>query len=151
MPQERETRRSLRGSIQESLATPENRFRVWVVLANGAYFLTLILPFLEQRFFWSETIDLLRYDGYGALLVLPTSALWLISLIYLAIAMGLFHFSASARTLFVAFTLSFGVLTLFNGVRVGSPLNCFLSTVSSMGDGAILALAYSAPLREKFR
>ena len=136
--------------LRDIVAKPENLFRTLVVVASGTYVLGLLVPFVEPRFLEFETVDLLNYDGYAALLTMPTGVVWLMNLVYLAASIGLYRFSASARTLFAIFTVAFGVMSLLNGVRVTSPLVCFLSVPGALADGAILLMAYATPLKEKF-
>jgi hypothetical protein len=121
-----------------------------VIVANGAYLLTVLAPYVESRLLSYDTIDLLNRNGHGALFTMPSSAFWLTTLVYLAIAVGLYQFSASARTVFVIFTVAFGVLLLFSGVAITSPFVGFLALVTAMADGAILLLAYATPLKERF-
>ncbi len=136
--------------LRDILADPAKLFRALVIGANGAYVLSVLAPYVESRFFSYDTIDLLNRNGQAALFTLPTGIYWLITLLYLAIAVGLYHFSASARAAFAIFVLAFGVLILFRGVAITSPFVGFLALVTAMADGAILLLAYATPLKERF-
>jgi hypothetical protein len=136
--------------LRDILADQAKLFRALVIVANGPYILTVLAPYVEPRFLSYETIDLLNRDGEAALFTLPSGIYWLTTLLYLAIAVGLYQFSASARAAFAIFSLAFGVLVLFGGVGITSPVVGFLALVTAMADGAILLLAYATPLKERF-
>jgi hypothetical protein len=136
--------------LRDIFGMPESLFRGLVVAGTGANLLELISPFIELRFLSYETNDLLNYDGYGALLPIPISIAWLMSLIYLAARIGLYRFSASARALFAILTVAFGLLGLCSGVRIASASVCFLGRVRVLADGALLLLAYGTPLKRRF-
>ena len=136
--------------MRDVLADPVKLFRALVIVGNGAYLVSVLVPYLESRVLSYDTLDLIDRSGHGALFTLPPGIYWLTVLIYLAIAVGLYHFSASARTAFAIFTVVFGVLILFSGVAISSPLVGFLAVVTGMADGAILLLAYATPLRTRF-
>jgi uncharacterized membrane protein len=110
----------------------------------------VLATYLEPRFLSYDTIDLLNRNGHAALFTMPTSVSWLIMLLYLAVAVGLYHFSAAARTVFAILIVAFGVLVLVSGVIISSPLVGFLALVTGMADGAILLLAYATPLEKSF-
>jgi hypothetical protein len=136
--------------LREFFVDPAKLFRALVIVGNGAYLLSVLAPYVESRVLSYETIDLLNRSGHGALFMMPTSVFWLTTVLYLTIAVGLYQFSASARTTFVIFTVAFGVLLLFAGVTITSPLVGFLMLVTTMADGAILLLAYATPLKDRF-
>lgn len=136
--------------VRDLLADSARLFRALVIVANSAFILSLLAPYVEPSFLSLDTLELLDRNGHGALFTMPTGIYWLTVLLYLAIAVGLYHFSASARALFAIFTVVFGVLLLFSGVGITSPLVGFLALVTTMADGAILLLAYATPLKERF-
>jgi len=125
-------------------------FRVLVLVGNGAYLLSSIVPYVESRFMSDETLHLLERSGHGALVTLPPGIYWLMVALYMAMAVGLYQFSASARTGFTIFTLAMPVLNLFTGVGVTSPLCLFLGGITAMADGGILLLAHFTTLRTRF-
>lgn len=136
--------------LRDILTDQAKLFRALVIVANGAYLLSVLAPYVESHFLAYDSIDLINRNGYAALFTIPTSVSWLTTLLYLAIAVGLYHFSASARTLFAIFTVAFGALVLFSGVAITSPVVGFLALVTAMADGAILLLAFATPLKERF-
>ena len=136
--------------LRDILADPAKLFRALVIVGNGAYVLSVLAHYVEPRFLSYDTIDLLNRNGQAALFTMPTGIYWLTTLLYLAVAVGLYHFSAAARTVFAIFTVAFGVLVLFSGVTIASPVVGFLAVVTGLADGAILLLAYATPLKERF-
>jgi hypothetical protein len=94
--------------------------------------------------------DALEWDGYGAWLPLPGSISWLLFILNLAVAFGLWTFSKHARLVFTMLTGFYIILSLLGGVCVQTSLESFLCYFGNLADGAILVLAYTSPLREKF-
>ena len=125
-------------------------FRTLVLVGNGAYLLSVVVPFVESRFLSHEALDLLERSGHGALLMLPPGLLGITLALYVAMTVGLYQFSASARTGFTIYILAFTVLSLFGGVGVSSPLCSFLGGITTMTDGGILLLAHFTTLRTRF-
>ena len=83
-------------------------------------------------------------------MVLPPGLAWLTVALYVAMTVGLYQFSASARTGFTIYILVFTVLSLFGGVGVSSPICSFLGGITTMTDGGILLLAHFTTLRTRF-
>lgn len=136
--------------LRDILTDQARLFKALVIIGNGAFILSLIAPYVESHFLSFDTIELLNRNQEAALITLPGGISWLTTFLYLAIAVGLYQFSASARAAFVIFLVGFSVLGLFTGVSIVSPIVGFLSAVSAMADGAILLLAYATPLKERF-
>ncbi|MEQ2009134.1 MAG: hypothetical protein ABMA26_20320 [Limisphaerales bacterium] len=138
-------------SLQGILADPARLFRALVIVANSAYLLSLLVSEFELHFLSWDTVALLNRNGHGTLSTLPSGIYSLNVLIFLATAVGLYQFSASARAVFAIFKVGWWLFILLNGVSVTSPLVGFLATVVCMADGAILVLAYATPLKDRFR
>ena len=136
--------------LRDFLADPARLFRALVIVETSAYILSVLAYYVEPYIFSHETMELLNNDGHGALFTMPTGIYWLTVLMSLAIAIGLYHFSATARAVWAIFTVAFGVMSLISGVAIISPLAGFLALVVAMADGAILLLAYATPLKHRF-
>lgn len=130
---------------------PVRLFRALVIVSNGAVVLGFFMPSIESYFLARDTVTLLNRSGEAALFTLPSGIAFLMMFMNLAVAVGLYHFSAAARTVFALFTVAFTALGLFGGVSVTSPVVGFLGLVTTYSDGAILVLAYATPLKKKFQ
>ncbi len=97
-----------------------------------------------------RTWDALSWGGDGALLRLPPAFPWLFLLLYLAAAVGLWMFSKSARFVFLMLTAFFVVTSPLGGVQVQTALGSFLLQLTNLADGAILVLAYTTALKQRF-
>lgn len=137
-------------AIRDVLGKPENLFRCLVGVATLGPLLIELFRRIEMHFVPREVANLLQYSGYRAILTLPASVWWLTTLLSLAIAVGLWHFSAAARMLFTMFSIAFGVLIFFSGICVTSPLVGFLAWLTVMAQGGLLALAYGSSLKDRF-
>ena len=94
--------------------------------------------------------DALSWDGFGALLPLPKSISWLLFLLNLAVALGLWNFSKSARSIYAMFTIFDVLISPFGGIYVETALGAFLAYICNLAAGAILVMMYTSPLKEKF-
>jgi len=130
---------------------PVRLFRALVIVSNGATVLGVFMPSIESRFLASDTVTLLGRSGEGALLTLPSGIAFLMVFLNLAVAVGLYHFSAAARTVFTLVLVAFTALGMFGGVTVYSPVFGSLAAVTTYSDGAILVLAYATPLKKRFQ
>jgi hypothetical protein len=78
------------------------------------------------------------------------SFIWLSMLLFVALAIGLWNFSKSARLVFALLLAFLAVASLFEGLQTQTAFSGFLIYVSTLCDGAILVLAYASPLKNKF-
>ena len=126
-------------------------FRRLVIGTTAMYVLWLGLPWIQDAYVPTEIADALSWYGFGAVLPLPTGIAWLVALLYVPVAIGLCSFSRSARWLFVALTGFILVWSLFGGLHVETALGATLGSIVTLGDGAIITLAFTSPLQERFQ
>jgi hypothetical protein len=126
-------------------------FKRLVIGTTALYVLWLALPWIQDAFVSAEVADALSWYGFGAVLPLPTGIAWLVALLYVPVAIGLCSFSASARWLFVALTVFVHAWSLLGGLRVETALGATMGSIIMLGDGAVITLAFTSPLRERFQ
>jgi hypothetical protein len=142
---------SAQARVQALLSNPVQLFRTLVAVSTIAYVIWSIRPVLGNGEVSQGVWDALVWHGYGALLPLPAKALWLMFFLYLVTAAGLWMFVASARLLFLLLT-GFGLVTsILGGVQVDTALGSLFGAVTTMADGAILVMAYTNPLKARFK
>jgi hypothetical protein len=138
------------GQLREILTDPARLFRVLIIVSTTAY----VIWFFELPVCWrlisSETRAALAWRGCGAWLTIPPKLDWLFMLLWVAAAVGLWGFSKSARLVFAALTVFFGIMSFLSGVQVSTPLGSFVLQIMYLADGAILLMAYTAPLKNRF-
>lgn len=126
-------------------------FRALVLIATVADLVWFLELLVAEPWISPELWDAFSWQSYGAVLLFPQSVGWLFMLVSVAVAVGLYAFSRSARTVY-GFLLVFGVTAaLLGGVQVCTAFGCWMSTLGTMADGAILLMAYTAPLKGRFR
>jgi hypothetical protein len=136
--------------VRQILADPVRLFRVVVLVSTIAYLVWFFHLLLGSRLISDGTRDALSWQGYGALLPMPERLGWLFLLLFVAVAVGLWMFSRSARLVFVMLTAFFIVTYPLGGVQVQTAFDSFLLLLNNMADGALLVMAYTAPLKERF-
>jgi hypothetical protein len=126
-----------------------NAFRA-MVLANliACLVVTIVPDSVWSDLRWS---GLLKYDGYGARLVLDHPIYLSLPIIADVIAaVGLAFFQNWGRYLFLALWISGLFSSLVFGVRVTPPATVFLSILQVTLTGGILAIVFISPLRQAF-
>lgn len=135
---------------REIFTDPVRLFRALVIISTITY-LIWFFQFLFGGWLISQrTWDALSWQGDGALLPIPPRLGWLFLLLYVAAAVGLWMFSKSARFVFLMLTAFFIITSPLVGVQVQTALGSFLLQLTNLADGAILVMAYTAPLKERF-
>jgi len=130
-------------------------FRLLVVTAAATSSLSIAAQQFPDHLVAAGVIDehmrnALDWQGYGGSFWLPPALGWLEVFLYLAAAVGLYRFSRPARlvfTLLLAFDLA---MILTAGLGIGIPLTNFLSGILALSYGALLAMAWTRPLSDRF-
>lgn len=136
--------------LRHIVGDPVRLFRALVLVSTGTFLIWFFHLLAGNRFISEATWDVLAWNGYGALLPLPARLAWLFLLLYVAVAAGLWMFSGPARLVFTAL-IAFTVITsLLGGLSVQTAFGSFLLWLTNLADGAILVLAYTPPLKERF-
>lgn len=125
-------------------------FRTLVATTTFAFLLAAFSPLLNWAVVWPEISDVLRHDGSMAVLRLPSYVTGLLVLLWVAAAVGVWQFDRHARLAFLLLTAISVVLTGLGGISVQLPFEVMLEYAVALMDGAILAIAYLSPLKEKF-
>jgi hypothetical protein len=137
-------------TLRDGFTDPVQLFRVLIIASTLSYIIWFFQHYLFGRLVSQEVWDALSWSGYGSVLQLPTGIGWLWMLVSVAAAVGLCSFSKSARMVFTLLIVFDAVLTLLGGVVVNIALGSFLGLVETMADGAILVMAYTSPLKDRF-
>jgi len=137
--------------FKDTLADLPRLFRALVLVSTGSYCIWFFQLLLGGRFMARPTWDALAWEGYGALLPMPSAFSWLFLLLNLAVAVGLWQFSKSARLVFAALSVFFIIVSLLSGIHVQTAFGSCLLLIGDMADGALLVLAYTPPMRGRFR
>lgn len=137
-------------TLRSIITSPPRLFRALIILATSTYLIYWFQLLLGKGLISHDVWDALSWDGYEALLTIPDSVLWLLMLLWVAVTVGLYGFSKAARFVFLWLTLFSTVTALLGGVTVQTAFGTFLCLITNLADGAILAMAYSTPLKERF-
>lgn len=122
-----------------------------LVICSTAFFVGWVSLYwtLEPRL-PDATRRALEWNGYGAKLPLSATILWFVALMRVLIAVGLCQFSREARAAFVSVEVFYGVASLLGGLTVSTATGVFLGYLMNLSEGAVLVMAFTPPLRDKF-
>jgi hypothetical protein len=129
----------------------EKLFRVVVVASALVYVVLWSLPYFDWQLHSDAEFELLQLNGHGSVLPFPPALNWFLCLAWLLTAVGLFFFNPFARAAFVVLVLVSGVADFFWGFVVQSSWESGLLNITTLLDGATLAMAYLTPVSERFR
>ena len=122
-----------------------------IVLSSLCYVLVLAGPWV----FWSnlspQASDVLSWRGLEAILPLTGFPHYLLSLLWLAAAVGMYFFIKAARALYAALAAFNLLVFLLAGIDTRLAVESFLIQFTTMADGAIIAIAYWSPLSKRFK
>ena len=114
--------------------------------------LYVVYYFVPATMFQNEdgAINLLKLDGYSALYNFGNYFETVLFFLWIVASLGLVHFDSWARTLFLGMTTWSILAPVFYGIRVTAPLEIMLGGLITTLGGAILAIAYLSPVRDRF-
>jgi len=140
----------LEDTLAQRLANPVFLFRSLILISFAGYAMTYVEHFWGFRLLSAESRTLLECDGYGSPAVIPVQVFHLQSILYVTSLIGLYWFVDAARILYACLLLAFTFQCLLGGLTVQTPLGGFVGYVATLAAGAILAMAYSGPLKSRF-
>lgn len=128
----------------------QRAFRTLIVLSFLLHaFGLFVLPQLPWLFS-QDTLELMKYSGHGAKINVGHPALYLLYLLPYPGLVALFFFKQIGRYLFAFFVAAVGASTFLFGASVSGPPETFVSFLTLLSDGGILALIFASPIKESF-
>lgn len=125
-------------------------FRALVVAAFIAHGIVLfVLPHIPSVFS-AYSLELMRYGGHGARVAMNHPIIVVLYLIPFVAFVGLYFFKNWGRYLLAFFLAVVLIGSFFFGVSISGPPETFFGEAGSLLDGAIMALAFLSPLRDRF-
>lgn len=125
-------------------------FRTLVAAAAVLHVLLWSAPLAGPGRLKTFDVWLLDFDGYGAFIDYSPVLYWCLFASWLLVFAGLFFYVAAARTgLVILIGISIG-LSLAWGIRVLTPYEAAAGPLLAVIDGAVIAMAYLAPIRMEF-
>ena len=125
-------------------------YRSSIVIGTLAYVIYFFLPY-TYGYLDSDMGALLAYSGYGAIMQGGAVFGYAIFTAWIACAIGLFLFYNVARTAYVGLIIFTTALVPLLGTTVETAGGSLLIDISSIMDGAILAMAFFSPIRNEFK
>ncbi|MGC1274218.1 MAG: hypothetical protein WBC44_10970 [Planctomycetaceae bacterium] len=135
----------------DPLATNVVVFRSLVVFSAVSYVVWCGLTFLDDMLYSRMTVEMLAFNGYDAIFVMPSIYFWLALVLSLACAVGLYRFSWPARLVFTLLTIFNVFLALFEGISIGTSIDVTIGGLMILADGGALAMMWTAPLNSRFQ
>lgn len=107
-------------------------------------------PYFEFIHYDQETIDLLSWTGYSAIIEFNTLALYSFFAAYSITFLGMMFFKLWAKKLFLILLTISILLTATQGVSVLTAMDSVLSYLTNLADGATIILMYFTSVSSKF-
>jgi len=125
-------------------------FRILVILSTISYACFIIAPYIDYSFLTEKEIDILSWDGYQAVYILPEWLVWISILIWIPLTIGMYLFNPIARKIYLVLIIMFFIDTLFAGLFVKTSHEIVLYQLTSFFDGVVLTMAYLTSISNKF-
>ncbi len=125
-------------------------FRALVVISTLIYLVYWFLPFVDWRWYSLDVLELRELSGIGAQLLLPLAVEYILFAAWILAAVGMYFFKAIARSAFLWLYIVSTLMEPFLGVVVLTGLDSVLSSLSTVLDGAIIAIAYLTSVERQF-
>ncbi|SCZ52272.1 hypothetical protein [Thiohalomonas denitrificans] len=129
----------------------EKLFRTLLVISLVLYLVWVGSFYFAHWLFSPQVANAVVHTGAESLLQMPEPLLWMLPVLWLIAAIGMWQFAQGARTFYVVLTASSLVVAAISGVLIQSPAQTVLADVVSLCDGAIIAMAYLTRLDARFR
>ena len=123
-----------------------------ILISVGLYVGVIFLRHIETMFYSEDTMDMVRWSGYGAFFDWRAqSVLWHgLLLAYGVVCVGLIYFKSWARECFLLLAVVLIFSNLIYGVTVHTELSSIYAHILWMLDGIIIAVMYFSELKEEF-
>ena len=125
-------------------------FRGLILVSTFLYVVYLLLPFVPANWYSDSTLELLSFSGSDAILDIPVPIYHAISLAWLLTAVGMYFYIPIARSAFVWLYVITVPIDIVGGVVVTPGLDMAILSLSTLLDGAIIAIAYLTSVERLF-
>ena len=117
------------------------------VLYAAWFFFPIAWPYLYEP----ETIDILKWSGYGSIINLSGPIPYLIGVAYLVATVGLLLFKNWGRVLFLMLTVVNAASMPLYGIGIQGPYESVIGNIVTVCDGVILAMCYLSSVSNEFQ
>jgi len=129
----------------------KNIFRALIIFSIFIYAFFVAKQYFDSSFHSKETLDLLSWNGFEALLTMPSWLTWLTVLIWLPVSIGIYYFNRMARTAYLVLAITFTVTLPLFGMHVYTGTDMMLYQLTAILDGIILTMAYLTSISAHFK
>lgn len=126
-----------------------NTFKNIVLLSYISYVVWFFLPYIYETTN-PVVLDVLIWNGYGGFATDSLIIAYLFLAIYSIATLGLLYFKIWAKPLFLTLTIISIGFCFLNGLSVSTPIDNFLMYITTLADGAILAMLYFSDIKNEF-
>lgn len=125
-------------------------FRISVVVSLLVYALFVAKAYFDSSFISQGMLDLLSWNKYEAVIMLPFWVDWITILIWLPVSIGTYYFYRPFRTIYLVLSVVFIFTKPLFGAAIFTGTDLMLFQLTVFLDGAILAMAYFTSVSERF-
>ena len=123
----------------------------WIIIAAAIIYAALIaIPMFDTFLLSEKELDVLSYIGFGAILYLPGSLLWLFVVLWYISMIGTILFFNWGRLLFAFWLMASSVTIALGGLEIRTASEAFLLNLGNILDGVIISIAFFSNLKDEF-
>ena len=127
-----------------------NFFRGLVLVNLIAFLVWYALPWFDEPFLSEQTINVLSWYGYEAIINVPAMINYFLLSAAVVIEVGLCFFIRISRPLFLILIVGEILLIPFQGLHVETGISRMLGAFVGVLDGAIIVMTFLPPIGNKF-
>ena len=127
----------------------ETFYRTCIIVGAILYIAFWFMPY-SYGYYNGEIQSLLSYTGFAATIQFSDTVSWIIFFMFLFCSLGMYLYRKIFRTAFLLLLTTITIISSLTGVSVITGVDVMLNDITSILDGAVLAMAYFSPIKDKF-
>ena len=126
-------------------------FRALIVASLLSYAIVVCIGHFDAPYLSEKELDLLSWYGHGAVIELSPFMNWVLILVWLPAAIGMYLFNSIARFVYLFLAILIIITTPLFGAYIALGYEFMFLQITTFLDGAILVMAYFTSVSDKFK
>ena len=125
-------------------------YKFLIVFGSISYVIWFFQPYNIPEIYDVRVFELLGETGYGSVDILWNPIVYILLILYLLSAVGMWFYIKVARNIFLLLQIVYVALAFIGGVVVQSPIDSAVYHLIVLSDGALLFMAYFSSISERY-